>query len=166
MNHPSTRPHRSTLAAPPALPRCPYLEETTTVRVRFNEVDALRIVWHGHYASYFEEARRAFGRRYEVDYTAFIEHNVAVPVVQLHVDYFAPARLSDVLEVNARLFKSDAAKLNFSYEIRRQGEETVLATGSTVQVFTTPAGELLLTWLPFMLERLNAWEPLWKQPSP
>jgi acyl-CoA thioester hydrolase len=101
-----------------------------------------------------------------VDYTAFIEHNVAVPVVQLHVDYFAPAHLSDVLEVNARLFKSEAAKLNFSYEIRRQGEETVLATGSTVQVFTTPAGKLLLTWSPFMLERLNAWEPLWKQPSP
>ena len=36
----------------------PYLEETTTVRVRFQAVDSLRSVWHGHYVSYFEEGRR------------------------------------------------------------------------------------------------------------
>jgi acyl-CoA thioester hydrolase len=166
MKHSSPTPKRFTLDAPPALPLRPYLEETTTISVRFNEVDALRIVWHGHYANYFEEARRAFGRRYSVDYAMFLKHNVAVPVVQLHLDYFAPACLSDVLEISARLFKSEAAKLLFAYEVRRQGEATVLATGSTVQVFTTPAGKLLLTWPSFMVERLKAWEPLWKHTSP
>src|SRR5512140_777258 len=125
--------NRSTLNHPqPLAPRQPYLEETTTVRVRFNEVDVLRIVWHGHYANYFEEARRAFGRRYGVDYTVFIDHNIAVPVVQLHVDYYTPARVSDVLEVKARLLKSDAAKLSFLYEVRRQGEEKLLCGGTTV----------------------------------
>jgi acyl-CoA thioester hydrolase len=142
----------------------PYLEETTTVRVRFNEVDLLRIVWHGHYANFFEEARRAFGRRYGVDYTVFLDHNIAVPVVQLHVDFYSPARVSDLLEVRARLLKSEAAKLSFVYEVRRAGEDRVLAGGSTVQVFTNPEGELLLTWPKFMLERLQAWEPLWKTP--
>jgi len=151
--------------APPVALR-PYLEETTQVRVRFNEVDALHVVWHGHYVNYFEEGRRAFGRRYGVDYTVFLEHRVAVPVVQLRVDYLAPARLPDVLEVTARLSKSEAARLDFDYEIRRQGEGTLLATGSTVQVFTTPQGELLLTWPALMVERLNAWEPLWKHPQP
>ncbi len=150
--------------AQPCVPNQPYLEETTTVRVRFNEVDVLRIVWHGHYANYFEEARRAFGRRYGVDYTVFIDHNIAVPVVQLHLDYYTPARVSDVLEVRARLLKSEAAKLNFVYEVRREGEEKLLCSGSTVQVFTTPQGELLLTWPKFMLERLKAWEPLWITP--
>ncbi len=148
----------------PLAPNQPYLEDTATVRVRFNEVDVLRIVWHGHYANYFEEARRAFGRRYGVDYTVFIDHNIAVPVVQLHVDYYTPARVSDVLEVKARLLKSEAAKLNFVYEVRRPSEEKLLCSGSTVQVFTTPEGELLLTWPKFMLERLEAWEPLWITP--
>jgi acyl-CoA thioester hydrolase len=149
----------------PLLTNQPYLEDTTTVRVRFNEVDLLRIVWHGHYANYFEEARRSFGRRYGVDYTVFIEHNIAVPVVQLHVDYHTPVRVADVLEVKARLLKSEAAKLNFCYEVRRQGEEKLLCTGSTVQVFTTLNGDLLLTWPKFMLERLEAWEPLWLKPQ-
>jgi acyl-CoA thioester hydrolase len=159
-------PKRATLEGPPPTPPSPYLEERTTLRVRFNEVDALHIVWHGHYANYFEEGRRAFGRRYGVDYTVFIEHRVAVPVVQLHVDYFAPARLADTLEVKTRLLKSEAAKLLFEYEIRREGQAPLLASGMTAQVFTNAAGELLLTWPLFMRERLKAWEPLWKHPLP
>ena len=160
------KPKRSTLEGPPPARPSPCLEEQTTLRVRFSEVDALRIVWHGHYANYFEEGRRAFGRRYGVDYTVFLEHNVAVPVVQLHVDYFAPARLADTLEVKTRLLKSEAAKLIFEYEIRRQGQEPLLASGTTVQVFTNDKGQLLLTWPLFMQERLKAWEPLWKHPLP
>ncbi len=134
------------------------------MRVRFNEVDALQIVWHGHYVNYFEEARRAFGRRYGVDYTVFLEHSIAIPVVQLNVDYFAPARLSDTLEVRACLLKSEAARLRFLYEIRRKGENALLASGSTVQVFTTPEGSLILNWPAFIVDRLKSWEPLWKQP--
>jgi acyl-CoA thioester hydrolase len=142
----------------------PYLEETAVIRVRFNEVDALHIVWHGHYVNYFEEARRAFGRRYGVDYTVFVEHRIAIPVVQLRVDYFAPARLADTIEVRACLLKTEAARFNFLYEARRQGENTLLASGSSVQVFTTPDGELLLNWPDFVQERLRSWEPLWKRP--
>ena len=32
-------------------------------RVRFEEVDALGMVWHGRYPSYFEDGRIAFGDR-------------------------------------------------------------------------------------------------------
>ena len=152
--------NRSARGGPPR----PYLEEKTSLPVRFNEVDALHIVWHGHYANYFEEARRAVGRRYGVDYTTFIEHHVAVPVIHLHVDYLTPARLPDLLKVSARLFKSKSARLDFDYEVRRGSDGALLATGNTSQVFTTPAGELILNWPAFMLERLKAWEPLWTLP--
>jgi acyl-CoA thioester hydrolase len=155
---------RSARGGPPPGPPRPYLEEKTSLRVRFNEVDALHIVWHGHYANYFEDARRAFGRRYGVDYTTFIEHRVAVPIIHLHVDYLMPARLPDVLEVSARLFKSESARLDFDYEVRRASDGALLATGGTSQVFTTLAGELILNWPAFMLERLKAWEPLWTLP--
>jgi acyl-CoA thioester hydrolase len=143
----------------------PFLEEKMTLRVRFQEADPLRIVWHGHYVGYFEEARRAFGRRYGIDYDDFMRENLAVPVVQLQVGYFAPANWSDELEISARLSKTDAARLEFEYEVRRVGETLVLARGSTVQVFTNPEGELMLTWPPFMRGRLAAWEPLWRQPA-
>jgi len=146
-----------------AAPR-PYLEEIALVRVRFQEVDSLRIVWHGHYVSYFEEGRRAFGRRFGLDYPVFVEHRLAAPVVQLSVNYLAPARMNDVLAVTARLFRSEAAKLEFAYEIRRSGDNLLLATGSTIQAFTTLDGELILQPPPLLIERYREWESLWLQP--
>ena len=141
-----------------------FIEEKTRVGVRFNEVDLLQIVWHGHYVNYFEEGRRAFGRRHGIDYPAFIERRIAIPVILLEVKYQAPARLDDRLAVTARLLKSESARLDFEYEIHREADGLLLATGSTSQVFTTPAGELILTWPPFMLERLEMWKPLWQLP--
>jgi acyl-CoA thioesterase FadM len=90
---------------------------------------------------------------------------VFAPVVQLRVDYLAPAQMCDQLDVTARLFKSDAVKLEFEYEIRRLEERILLARGGTVQVFTSRAGELLLAWPAFMVERFEAWKDLWIQPS-
>lgn len=150
-----------------AIRRCvprAFIEEPTTIGVRFSEVDALHIVWHGHYVNYFEEGRRALGRRLDIDYPAFIERRIAIPVIHLEVNFLAPAKLSDSLVVTARLLKSDSARLDFDYEVRRAADATLLATGSTSQVFTTPAGELILNWPPFMLEKLQTWEALWKQP--
>ena len=141
-----------------------FIEDQTTILVRFNEVDALHIVWHGHYVNYFEEGRRAFGRRLGIDYPAFIERHIAIPVIHVEVNYLAPAKLSDSLVITTRLLKSESARLDFDYEIHRQADRTLLATGSTSQVFTTPTGELILNWPPFMQEKLKTLEALWKQP--
>ena len=142
----------------------PYLEERCIIPVRFHEVDSMGVVWHGHYVAYLEEARRALGRRHGVDYTTFFAHDTPAPVGQLHLDYIAPARLADTLVVTARLYKSETAKLEFEYEVRRQRDGILLVHASSLQVFTTTQGELLLTMPPFMAERYQTWESLWIQP--
>ncbi|MBL9137324.1 MAG: acyl-CoA thioesterase [Verrucomicrobiales bacterium] len=142
----------------------PFLEESVAVQVRFQEVDTLRIVWHGHYVAYLEDGRRAFGRRYGVDYPLFRERGVAIPVVHLAMDYLAPALMDDVLTVTARLLKTDCARLDFDYEVRRATDGVLLARAETRQAFTTPQGELLLGWPDFMEERLKSWEAQWRPP--
>jgi acyl-CoA thioester hydrolase len=42
------------------------LKVSLDIRVRFNETDALGIVWHGYYLHYFEEGREAFGRKHGI----------------------------------------------------------------------------------------------------
>lgn len=143
----------------------PYLSETTQVRVRFQEVDSMHIVWHGHYTTYFEDARRALGRRYGLDYPVFFENKIGAPVVALRIDFLAPAMTPDVLDVEARLYKSDRAQLEFGYQVRRAETGALLTTGFSRQVFTTLEGELLLTWPPLMLERYEAWKDLWVSPA-
>jgi acyl-CoA thioester hydrolase len=143
-------------------PDRPFLAETTTLRVRFQEVDAMKIVWHGHYVGYFEEARRAFGRRYGLDYSLFFEQGVGAPVVEMYVKYLQPARMSDVLEVTARFYRNEAPKLEFDYELRRSGEAPVLAIGGSVQVLTNLQGELLLQPPEFLAACYQRWEGLWR----
>lgn len=140
----------------------PFLAETTRIRVRFQEVDALQIVWHGHYVSYFEEARRAFGRKFGLDYGVFLEQGVGAPVVEMYVKYLLPARMSDLLEVTARFYRNEAPKLEFDYEVRRLGEAPVLAIGGSVQVLTNPAGELLLQPPEFLAACYRRWEGMWQ----
>lgn len=44
------------------------LTERFEQRVRFDEVDSLGIVWHGHYVKYLEDGREAWGRKYGLTY--------------------------------------------------------------------------------------------------
>ena len=92
-----------------------YLEQCTQVRVRFQEVDSLQVVWHGHYLSYFEEGRTAFGREFGFHYTDILEAGFVAPLVHIEIDYFAPARFGDILEVRTRLYPSEAARISFDY---------------------------------------------------
>lgn len=144
------------------MPNRPYLEAVTTVRVRFQEVDAMRIVWHGHYLSYFEDARRAFGAKYGIDYADIRAAGFHAPLIHVSVDYLAPALDHDLLEVAARLLKSEAAKIEFQYLVHRAADRQLLARGASVQVLTNLDGTLVLRPPPLVVECYRRWEGLWK----
>ncbi len=129
----------------------PYLEHRTQVRVRFQEVDALRVVWHGHYLSYFEDAREAFGERFGFRYQDFLAAGLLAPVVETQCRYFLPARHGDTLEICARLYPCEAARIEFGYHVRRSHAD-LLAEGRSVQVFTDLDWSLCLT-LPELARR-------------
>lgn len=140
--------------APPS-PR--YLAETATVRVRFQEVDSMNVVWHGHYLTYFEEGRTAFGRRYGFNYTDFAAHGCIAPLVHSEIDHFAPARFDDVLSVRARLHVDPSARIDFTYRVARASDDVTLVRGRTVQVLTTLPGELLVAQPRFVVEFWARW---------
>ena len=104
-----------------ALPRGPYLESQAEVRVRFQEVDSLRIVWHGHYLTYCEEGRLAFGGEFGLGYDDLARAELAIPLIHAEVDFHAPALFGDRLCVRTRLHPVRAAQLQFRYRITREG---------------------------------------------
>jgi len=111
------------------------LEAQVSRVVRFEEVDSLRIVWHGHFASFFEDGRTAFGKKYGLGYLDMHKEGFLAPLAQLHFDYHTPMSFGEGFIIKARAIWSEAAKLIFEYEIR--GAENRLAvTGYSVQLFT------------------------------
>ena len=128
-------------------------------RVRFEEVDALGMVWHGRYPGFLEDARAEFGRKYGLSYAMFREQGMAAPIVQMQIDYRLPLHYDDEFTVEAVLHWCDALKLNFEYFLKRPdsaGEELV-ATACTVQLLTDHNATLMLTETGFIREFREKW---------
>ncbi len=64
-------------------------------RIRFSDVDPMQILWHGRYAKLFEQANEELGRVVGMSYPDFKRDKLLAPIVQLHVDYFAPCMLGE-----------------------------------------------------------------------
>lgn len=120
--------------------------------VRFCEVDALRIVWHGHYIRYFEDAREAFGKKYNISYMEVYDKGYSIPMVNISCDYKRPLKYGDKVRIICRYINSPAAKMIFFYKAFLNDSEVVIAEGKSIQVFLDMNNELQLYAPQFYLE--------------
>jgi acyl-CoA thioester hydrolase len=126
-------------------------------RVQFDEVDTLRIVWHGRYASYFEQGRNEWGRKFGFSYQDMAKNGFAMPIVQLHVDYLHPLQYDDLIKIRTTCHWTAAAKMNISYEI--YAENGILtARGYTVQVYTDLNGKPMILRPEFAESFFQKWD--------
>ncbi len=113
------------------------LPVTATVqkRISFSEVDGIAIVWHGNYPKFFEMAWEELSRKIGLSYKQYFDNNLKCPIVQLHIDYYAPLELEEKISIKASLIWTEAARLNTEYTIYKENGK-LASTGFTVQVFT------------------------------
>jgi len=135
----------------------PSLTAFCTRQVRFEEVDMLRIVWHGRYVSFFDEGREAFGRKYGLSYADFQAARVAAPIVQLKIDYQAPLRYGEVMNIETTLYWCEALRLNFAYRITGP-DDRLVARGCTVQLCTDLEGRMLVLEPDFVKDFRQRWQ--------
>ena len=125
--------------------------------VRFEEVDALGIVWHGRYASYFEDARIALGQKYGIGYMDFYTHGVVAPIKKMHFDYHRPLRFQETMMIEGILHWSEAARMNFEFIIRNSNGE-LATTGFTVQMMLDSNENIRVIPPSFYVEFCNKWK--------
>lgn len=128
--------------------------------VRFSEVDAMAVAWHGSYVAYFEDGREAFGIQYPegLGYADYFASGIVAPVVSLNIDYKQSLRCGDNAIVETRYIPHPAAKIIFQYVIYRTSDMAVMALGETMQVFTTrDTGEMQYTAPDFYEKWKNKW---------
>jgi len=109
---------------------------TTEIRVRYAETDGMRVVYHGNYLTYFEEARTNLFRNIGVVYAEIERAGIFLVVLEANVKYRRGAVYDDVLQVKASLKEIPTLKITIDYEITRNGESEILVTGQTVHAFT------------------------------
>ncbi|VGO12041.1 Putative esterase [Pontiella desulfatans] len=134
------------------------LEFSFQRRARFGEVDAMAVMWHGHYATLFEEASSELRRLSGLGYEDFFAAEVYAPIVQLHVDYFSSLLLDELFTVKARMLWTDAARINIEYEVHKE-DGSLAATGFTVQLFSSATtGEPCFTVPPLLEKQQELWK--------
>ncbi len=116
------------------------MESRSRLRVRYAETDQMGIAWHGNYFAWFEEARTDLLRHLGTTYNALEALGFRLPVIECRAEYRRPVRYDDELEVLTRLRRLGGASLEFEYEVRREGQSDVLATGGTTHASTDPSG--------------------------
>jgi len=109
---------------------------TLRKRVRFYETDGMKVVYHGNYVNWLEEARVEYLRSAGIVLDDWMAMGIVFPIVELHVRYIRSARYDDVVAVRTYLVHADRAKLAFRYELVLDGTEDVLTTAETVGTFT------------------------------
>lgn len=135
------------------------LKASKEIDVRFSEVDMMSVVWHGSYPLYFEDARETFGAKYGLEYMSFFDHGYYAPLVDLTFHYRKPIKYGMRPRVDIFYRPTEAAKIVFDYEIRDTADESLLASGHSVQVFMDLNYQLVWENPPFY----QAWKERWNQ---
>lgn len=105
------------------------------VRVRYAETDQMGVVYHGNYFVWFEVGRvelmRALGFEYKLMEK---DDDCHIVVVDAKCRYLKPAKYDDILRVRTRIAETMNRMVRYSYELFRDEDNQLLATGETTHV--------------------------------
>lgn len=105
-------------------------------KVRFVETDMMGVVHHSNYFRWFEMARVEFLRKAGIDLLDLMRHGFLFPIKEVNCNYLSSAVFDDYILIQASMTKLTRAQMEFTYQIVRETDGTLLAEGKTVNVFT------------------------------
>jgi acyl-CoA thioester hydrolase len=103
------------------------------VRVRYGECDAQKVVFNARYADYVDLSTTEFLRALGFG-EALINGTFDYQLVKLTIEWKAPARFDQVLELTCYATHLGSTSFTVATEFRIAGEESILATAATVYV--------------------------------
>lgn len=91
----------------------------TPIRIHYALTDQMGVVYHGHYAQFYEIGRTESIRNLGYTYKDVEAMGVIMPVVDLHMKFIQPARYDDVILVRTTIREMPLHhKMVFHGEIR------------------------------------------------
>ena len=133
------------------------LSEEIEFKIRFSEVDSMNVVWHGSYPLYFEDAREAFGKKYDFGYMLIFDSGYYAPLVDLEFHYRKPIDYGMRPRIKITYRPTESAKIVFNYKIYDSNDGSLLASGRSTQVFMDKDYKLVLYNPPFYEEWKKRW---------
>ncbi len=111
----------------------------TQVRVRYADTDQMKFAYYGRFFEYFEQGRSDLLRMVGMPYPEIERMGLYLPVIEAHARYARSARYDDLLIVKSILRDPPQVRIRIEYEVRVEGDPTILADGYTVHSFVNAA---------------------------
>jgi acyl-CoA thioester hydrolase len=112
---------------------------TIEYRVPYADTDQMGAVYYANYLTLFERARNELMRACGYTYRECEQEGWMLPVTHAEVDYRSSAKYDDLLEITAYVSKMKGVRIEIACEVRRKGEERLLASGFTRHAFVSTA---------------------------
>ncbi len=105
-------------------------------RVGFSDTDAQGVVYYGRYNPYFDFARVEYVRS-----LGLLHRNEGGEFVMRanDVEYFAPARFDDELEIHVRVARIGRTSMTYEFAAHRLPDEVLMVTAHQTLVFVDPS---------------------------
>jgi acyl-CoA thioester hydrolase len=113
------------------------------IRVRYGDTDKMGVGYYGRYLEWFEVGRTEFFRRLGLTYAELERRSFFLPVVEVYCKYRTSVRYDDLLRIRTSVLEVGKASITFEYEIVRNGDTVLIATGHTVHGCVDECGKLV-----------------------
>ncbi len=109
----------------------PPFRYAATTRVWFSDTDAQGVVYYGRYMPYFDHARIEYHRHLGLRLGTYAMRASTV-------EYSAPARFDDLLEIFVRMSRIGTTSVTFECAAYRVEDDTLMCTASQTLVAIDP----------------------------
>src|SRR5262249_53628454 len=107
---------------------------STEIRVRLPETDALGVVYHGYFLTYFDVARMEYLRGLGL-LESFRKGESLNLIGHASADFRSPARFDDVLVVQVRVKRIGHSSVTFEFQAMQKRDGMLVSEGKSVHSF-------------------------------
>ncbi len=116
------------------------------LRVPYDAIDMMQIVYHGRYLVWFELARVEYTRSLGIAFKDLVKRGFATAMAEIKMDFQAPARFDDEIVVKTRIGNVGASSVRFECEIEKisssdSGSKHLLCSGYAILVLVDRSGK-------------------------
>lgn len=119
------------------------MKSQITLRVRYEETDAMGVVYHGNYFTWFEIGRTELLRDYSMSYKEMENKKCFLPVIEATCRYKSSACYDDEVIIETELHPTTDLYFDFTYVVLRKSDQKLLAEGETKHVCVGENGRIL-----------------------
>jgi acyl-CoA thioester hydrolase len=116
--------------------------DTLDIRIYYEDTDCGGIVYYANYLKYFERARTQYLEDRGLSVSELMKAGRVFVVVHAEVDYRAPARYGESLEIETIISEMSPAAMTFSHVVRERVSRRLVVEGSAKLAVTDGNGKV------------------------